>query len=181
MNFMALWAIVGGQGIGSIVTSLLRSRAWNRHKQLSIWCGVTVATIMLIVAFIATLNLKESEVEDERISRLDPAFNTMHFAPLAKEQSNFIVTMEPLVIQMYADPTTRIVDLESVDSGSLQTLISTNSDSHLIFLKEANRLSDDDVSRYGKQIRYLLSRPSSILLNTDRFQVLSVDLSSRVR
>ncbi len=80
--------------------------------------------------------------------------------------------MEPLVVQMYADPATRIVDLESVDSDALRALMSQSVDYHPIFLKETDRLSDDDMSRYGEQVRYLLSLPSDVLQSSGRFQIL---------
>ncbi len=175
MNFMALWAIVAGLGIGSMVTSASRSRAWNRHRHLSDWCAGTVAALTLVVAFIAVVRLRNYAVEDETISRLTPAKSAFHFASHTGGQPDFIVTMEPLVVQMYADPAARIVDLESVDSDTLQVLISTGEGSHLVFLKETDRLSNDDLSRYGPQVRYLLSLPSNILWSNDRFEILSID------
>jgi hypothetical protein len=72
---------------------------------------------------------------------------------------------------------TRIVDLESVSSDTLKALASPSEGSHLIFLKRTDKLSDVDMSRCGEQYRYLLSQPSSILLDTDRFQVLRLDVS----
>jgi hypothetical protein len=84
--------------------------------------------------------------------------------------------MEPLVIQMYADPTTRIVDLESVSSDTLRALMPPSGEAQLIFLKESSTLSDVEMSRYGEQVRYLVSQPSSILLDTDRFRILRVDV-----
>jgi hypothetical protein len=176
MNIMAFWAIVAGQGIGSIVISLARSRTWNRYEQLSRWCGGTLTGVTLVVAFIATLHLRESAVEDERISRLAPAFSALHFVSQVGTQFDPIVSMEPLVIQMYADPTTRIVDLESVSSDTLRALMPPSGEAQLIFLKESSTLSDVEMSRYGEQVRYLVSQPSSILLDTDRFRILRVDV-----
>jgi hypothetical protein len=121
--------------------------------------------------------LREYEVEDETISRLTPAVSAMHFASRVGGHSDFVVTMEPLIIQMYADSETRIVDLESVDSDALRALMSAGDDSQLIFLKETDKLSDDDLSRYGEQVRYLLSLPSSILQSNDRFRILRMDHS----
>src|SRR5438270_731698 len=108
MNFMALWAIVAGLGIGSTETQVGRSRIWKRHKQLSAWCVGTATAVTLVVAFVATVRLREYEVEDETISRLTPAMSAMYLASSVGGHSNFVVTMEPLVIQMYADAATRI-------------------------------------------------------------------------
>ena len=68
--------------------------------------------------------------------------------------------MEPLVIQMCADPMIRIVDLESVDSNPLRALVSPGSNTRMIFVKETERLSDADSDRYGDPVRYLLLSPS---------------------
>jgi hypothetical protein len=179
MNVMALWAVVAGQGIGSIATSLVRSRTWNRREQLSVCCGGTLAAVTLVVAFIAALHLRQSAVKDERMSRLDPAFSAIHFTSLDGTQFDPVVTMEPLIIQMYAAPTIQVVNLESIGSDTLR-LISPNGGSDLIFLNETDTQSDVDMDRYGEQIRYLLSHPSIVLLNKDRFRVLRVDVSSRV-
>jgi Dolichyl-phosphate-mannose-protein mannosyltransferase len=174
MNFMALWAIVAGLGIGSIATNIGKSRIWNGHRHLFNWCAGTLAALTLMVAFIATVRLRTYEVEDETISRLAPASSAIHFASHGTGQSDFIVTMEPLVVQMYADPATQIVDLESLPPDALRALMSESADFHLIFLKEGDRLSDDDMSRYGEQVRYLLSLPSETLQSNRRFQILRV-------
>jgi hypothetical protein len=175
MNVMALWAVVAGQGIGSIMTSLVRSRTWNRYGQLSFYCGGTVAAVTLVLAFIATLHLRESAVEDERISRLDPAFSVIHFTSLVGTQFDPVVTMEPLIIQMYGAPTIEVVNLEALGSDALR-LISRNGGSDVLFLNETDTLSDADMDRYGEQVRRMLSRPSIVLMSTDRFRVLRVDV-----
>jgi len=175
MNFMGLWAIAAGLGIGSILTRVGRSPLWNSNQTLSTLCAGTVATVLLVASFVTTVHLRDHEVEDETISRLTPALCAVHFASHIEAQFTYVATMEPLVIQMYAEPTTRIVGLESVNSDTLRALLSPSEDSHLIFLEETDRLSNDDLSRYEGPVRYLLSRPSEVLHITDRFRVLSVD------
>jgi hypothetical protein len=93
---------------------------------------------MLVVSFVTTVHLRSHEVEDETISRLAPALCAVHFATVDGTRSNFVVTMEPLIIQMYAGPATRVIDLESVDSDTLETLMSPSEDSH-VDLREGDR------------------------------------------
>ena len=69
--------------------------------------------------------------------------------------------MDPLVIQMYANSTTRIVDLESVDDPMLDALVA--SDAKLIFLKQDDRFLEGDLERYGQPIRRVLAMPSERL------------------
>jgi len=178
MNFMALWAIVAGLGIGSILTIAGRSHPWDRHKRVSIWTVRTAASVLLVAGFIATVHLRDYEIEDETISRLTPALSAVHLVSHDGPQPEFVVTMEPLVIQMYADPMIRIVDLESVDSDTLRALVSPGVNTRLIFVKETERLSDADLDRYGEPVRYLLSLPFTVLQSSDRFQILRVNSSN---
>lgn len=84
--------------------------------------------------------------------------------------------MEPLIVQMYAGPDVAIVDLGSVDLGTLSTLVSSNS--RLIFLNETDRFADVDIERYGEPVQYTLSLPSRILKRHEIYQVLSIEPSS---
>ncbi len=86
--------------------------------------------------------------------------------------------MEPLVIQMYADPMTKVVDYESADPDTLRALMTADKNSHLMFLKESDMVSDDNLARYEEQSRYLFSLNSTVLQRSDRFQILRVDGST---
>jgi hypothetical protein len=176
MNFMGLWAILAGLGIGSILRIVYTTvLAWNRHTRMLIWSARTVTAVLLVAFFWETVQLRDYAVEDETISRLAPALSAMKYVSLAGAEPRYVVTMEPLVIQMYAPKTTQIVDLEAVDSGTLQKLRSPGANSRLIFVKETERLSVDDLNRYGDQVRYMLSLPSTGLQSNGRFQILGIN------
>lgn len=126
------------------------------------------------VPVIATARFRNYEVEDEAISRLSPALSAVSLISHGRAKSDFVITMEPLVVQMYASPDIQVIDLESVDINSLRAMVSPGSTAHLLFVKEAARLSADDLNRYGEPIRFLLSLPSTVLQSNDRFQVVAV-------
>ncbi|MGC2605463.1 MAG: glycosyltransferase family 39 protein [Silvibacterium sp.] len=175
MNVMALWAVVAGFGIGAILTRLSSSRVWNRNKRLSAWAMVLASFALFVVAFIATARLRNYEVEDEAISRLNPALSAINLASHRRSESDFVVTMEPLIVQMYAGPDTQVIDLESVSTGALRAMVSPDATAHLLFVKEGDRLSADDLNRYGEPVRFLLSLPYTVLRNNSRFQILAVN------
>ncbi|MGC1362404.1 MAG: hypothetical protein WA826_14605, partial [Silvibacterium sp.] len=127
------------------------------------------------VAFIATARLRNYEVEDEAISRLNPALSAINLASHRRSESDFVVTMEPLIVQMYAGPDTQVIDLESVSTGALRAMVSPDATAHLLFVKEGDRLSADDLNRYGEPVRFLLSLPYTVLRNNSRFQILAVN------
>jgi hypothetical protein len=174
MNFMALWAIMAGLGVGSIVTTIVGSPWGTRYKRLSTWSLGIAALGLLISGFVATTHLRGYEREDEAISRLEPALSAVRLVSHRGLQSDFIVTMEPLVVQMYANPQTQIVDLESVEQGDLEVMVSPSAASRLVFVRETDRLSADDLNRYGEPLRFLLSLPSTVLQSGDGFQIVVV-------
>jgi hypothetical protein len=171
MNFMAVWAIAAGLGAGWIWPSIkrrLRNRG-GRYSRLCLWAGTPA---VLMVSFVLTSKLRSIEVEDESISRVNPALTAAHYASKDTHQPVFIIGMEPLVIQMYGSPSVRIVDLESISAGDLQVLISSHT--HLVFLEQSDRYSAEDLARYGEPIREVLSMPSIVLASGYGFNVLKL-------
>jgi len=171
MNFMGLWAITAGIGVNAVVM-LCRNRYRSLFgKRFLVRVLVATGAATLLVSLVATIRLRRDAVEDEMISRLSPAENASSLAKSQVGPSSFIVTMEPLVIQMYEPPQTRIVDLEAVDVDRLTALVSTEAKPHLIFLKQSERLSVPDLERYGDPVRYVLSLPSQVLMSGEGFEV----------
>ena len=169
MNFMGLWAIVAGIGLGVIVKRVRQSVVRLPGMRGLMWATVAVSTGALTASFIATIHLRDEKVEDESISRLTPAAMAARSANHDVGPSDFVVTMEPLVIQMYSGPQTRIVDLESVSAQTLTAL--AQSETQLILLRESDRLAGVDLNRYGDPIRYILSLPSETLISGDGFVI----------
>jgi hypothetical protein len=181
MNIMGLWAIVAGIGLGAIV-KWVRTRKLSDHGTQSLpWCAATISATALIVSLLATIQLRDDRVEDETRSRLTPAADAARFAKQNALQADFVVTMEPLVIQMYDAPQTRVVDLEAIDADTLKSLSLSNSGWHLIFLKEADRVTDSELGRYGDPLRYMLSLPSRVVMTGNGFEIALIGLPSETR
>lgn len=172
MNFMAVWAIATGLGAGAVWSLVKRRLLWIKSGPFSKFCLWTVAATTLMVSFVLSTNLRRSEVEDESVSRINPALTAADYASKESQQSVFLISMEPLVIQMYAAPSVQIVDLESVSANDLQALLSSNA--HLLLLKQSSRYSADDLKRYGEPVREVLSLPSTVLASGCGFNVLSL-------
>jgi hypothetical protein len=115
------------------------------------------------------LYIRRDAVEDETNTRFIPALAAVEAAPLDNSKPMFILTMDPLVIQMVAGTNTRIVDLESVDIKMLDGLIASKAT--LLFLKQNDRFMEADLKRYGEPILRVLSLPSQPLDGGDGFTV----------
>jgi hypothetical protein len=169
MNLMGLWAIVAGLGVG-----WLARRAQNLHflrlrLGLQRYGLLAIGALLLLVSGFATYYLRRDAIEDETNSRVTPAIMAAEVAAHQGPQAVYILTMDPLVIQMYANCTTRIVDLESVGSPVLDALVA--SDAKLIFLKEDDRFMAADLERYGEPIRRVLAMSSVHLDGGDGFSL----------
>ena len=181
MNFMGPWAIVAGLGTGSILTKLAGSHLWKTRRPWLRLSTAIVAAAALAMSFIYAERLRDYEVEDETISRLTPARSAVHLARHPGGGPDLIITMEPLLIQMYAGPEVRIADLESVTPEELKLLMPTSGGNQLIFLDETDHQSDTDLTRYGPQMAYLRSLSFDIMQNDKRFQILSLHRDSKSR
>ncbi len=174
MNVMAPWAIVAGVGLGSILTRIAASQIWIKRQSLLTWGAKVLVASALVLTFMMTEHLRDYEVEDEMISRLIPAKSAVHLAKHEGGSSDFIVTMEPLVIEMYAGKGVRIADLESVTPDVLQSLLLRSASAQVIFLEETDHELPADISRYGPQMVYLRALPSVVLESNERFRVLGL-------
>ncbi len=178
MNFMAQWAIVAGVGLGSMLTRVAASKLWIKRQPLLMWGAKAVAASALVLTVIMTKHLRDYEVEDEMISRLTPAKSAVHFARHDGGSSDVIITMEPLLIQMYAGTGVRIADLESVTPDELRSLPPKSDSAQVIFLEETDHELPADTRRYGAQMSYLRSLPSTVLKSDEGFRVLALRASA---
>lgn len=181
MNFAGLWAIVAGIGIDAIVEWVRTRRLSNLGTRALPWCTAAAAAAALIVSLLATIHLRNDRVEDEKRSRLTPAVIAARFANQDAGQPDFVVTMEPLVIQMYAAPQARVVDLETIDADALESLSLSDSGRHLVFLNEADRITDIEIGRHGDTLRYMLTLPSRVLMNGDGFEIVRIGRPSEAK
>jgi hypothetical protein len=173
MNLMGLWAIVAGMGLGFSVEWILGIQVIRSHQRLVQYSSAFISIAFLIASFITTLQLRRDSVEDEMISRVRPALNAVNAAEVDVPGPAYILTMDPLVVQMYGRPETRVIDLESVDTQTISALVEAKS--RLILLKQTDRFTDVDLRRYGKPIRYALSFPSRVVASGLGFQVVSLE------
>ena len=169
MNIMGLWALTGGLGLGGVVRWLQLHHKLNLKDETSRHLlGGTGAALML-ASIVTTVYLRRDAVEDETNSRFNPALVALRAASLDGPNPTFILTMDPLVVQMLAGANTRIVDLESVDMVTIDELIASKA--RLLLLKDNQRFGETDQKRYGAPLLRVLSLPSRPLGGGDDFMV----------
>ena len=173
MNLMGLWAITGGLGLGWLVRWLQLHRSIRSRQEFLRYSLCALGAALLLVSLVTTFYLRHDAVEDEANSRVIPALVAVEAASLGRSAPAFILTMDPLVVQMYADPNTRVVDLESLDMHTVDELLTSKD--KLLLLKQNDRFMKEDLMRYGEPIRRILSLPSRRLDGGDGFSVSLID------
>jgi hypothetical protein len=175
MNLMSFWSVLAGIGIGAVINALKSTDLFRAHQRWSAIMGGSILVALLGRSFAVTKGLRTDAVEDESYVRITPSRTASDFA--SNDQAHaYVITLEPLIIQMYADPTANIVDLAVVDSGALRGLILPDESRRFLLLEENTYQSEADVARYGEQTQYLHSLPHRILYSADGFKIVRLNL-----
>ena len=174
MNLMSFWSVLAGIGIGAVINALKSTRLFRAHQRWSAIMGGSILVALLGRSFAVTNGLRTDAVEDESYVRIVPACTASDLA-WDGQTHEYVITLEPLIIQMYADPTANIIDLAVVDSGALRGLILPEQRSGFLLLEESMHQSGADVARYGEQTQYLYSLPHHILYSADGFKIVRLN------
>jgi hypothetical protein len=172
MSLMSLWSVVAGVGVGAVMATL---PTVGRHISKRTVTGIKWVSLagVLGISFVVTRAIRNDAVEDETQVRLAPAFSALDH--VSSDGSEFIVSLEPLVIQMYADPASHVVDLAAIDSSELRTMMSPGKSDRLVLIDEANRQSEADMERYGNQFRYLESLSRKTLYSARGYDIIRLE------
>lgn len=174
MNLMSFWSVLAGIGIGAVINALKSTGLFGAHQRWSALMGGSILVALLGSSFAVTKGLRTDAVEDESYVRITPARTASDFASNGQTH-DYVITLEPLIIQMYADTTANIVDLAVVDSGALRGLIPPEQRGRFLLLEENMHHSEADVARYGEQTQYLNSLPHRILYSADGFKIVRLN------
>jgi hypothetical protein len=174
MSLMSLWSLLAGTG-AEIVISKARSTRFNfAHRRLSLMLGSFIVLSLLGSSFAITKGLRDDAVEDETQVRIAPALAASSLTSEVRSVY-YVITLEPLIIQMYANPATKVLDLAAVNSNVLRALIEARPKSDFIFLDEYMHDTGADVARYGGQTEYLHTLVWRTLFSGDGFAVLRLE------
>lgn len=173
MNMMTLWAVVAGCGGAFLVSTLRPLKRLHESAALRRYLAMGALSLVALPLW-WTLRLRDYETEDEWRSRFTPAAAAVDYAQRA-QSSLYVVTMEPLTVQMMGDPNLRVVDLEAADLRTLHELVSKNPKNPLLVVRQDDRFSTTDIDRYGEPLRYILSIPHTVVDRGDGYQLLMLD------
>jgi len=167
MNLAGLWATMAGLGLSAIVVSVSRisRRRWTRAV---IWIGLAAYGLS---AWVVTDRLKEDMVANEEANRLRPAENALHSIQRSGNPDTFLITVEPLVIQMFSRDSVNIVDFKDFSTDLLRELRSENPDATFFYLEQDAYKSEADRDRYRKSFDALNRVNKTLLVRGNNFAI----------
>lgn len=142
MNCMTWWSILAGAGIASIFQYVSYRLPKGRGLAIALCC------IYAVTCGVMTANLRERARDDEVGSRIVPALDANAIAR-ASEKPVYVVTLEPLIIQMFGSASTRIIGLYAVNNDLLKRICTSDTRTELLVLKQAQYDEETSVARYA--------------------------------
>lgn len=178
MSLMSLWSILAGIGIASIGGLVRQSFIEKRHAVTAKWIAVGMVASAIAVSYYATTRLRDDAVEDEFRIRIEPSLAAVRAASGDRPREAYILTLEPLIPQMYSQPSLDILSLPDLDGSVMGKIGFSEGATDLLYLDEQIHHTSADVERYKAQMTYIDHLQSCTLLSTTTFSIIRLDAVS---
>jgi hypothetical protein len=102
-----------------------------------------------------TLYFREDIVEDEFRVRVEPSVAAVQTASYIGADKTYIITLEPLILQMYAAPTVNLISLHDLNDAVIREIGFDSGMNELLYLDEQIYRNPVDAERYMSQLTCL--------------------------
>lgn len=175
MSLMGMWSILAGLGTASVLRWLRRTRIWTNHRVPVNWIvGCTVAAIVG-ASFFTTNYFREDVVRDELRMRIEPSLTAVQAADHDPKRQTYILTLEPLIPQMYANPSVNVISLRTLNDGVMKDIGFDQGVVGVLYLDEQIHRSPADEERYKSQLEYLNQFRRTSLTSNSLFSIIQID------
>lgn len=181
MNLMGLWSILAGLGTAALLGLIQGTRLYKSHQFVLKTVGACVLLFAIGVSYFATKAFRDDAVGDEFRVRIMPAMTAAQIASTDGSNRDYIATLEPLIIQMYARPNVNVLDLDTLDCRVLDDLGFSEKKMGVLFLEEQIHQTAADVERYKTQLTCLNSLKRNTLWSNEVFAVVRLSPRSAVQ
>jgi hypothetical protein len=174
MSLMSVWSILAGLGAAWVIGWALRTRAWKNYRVPAVWVASSALAVVLGVSYYATKSFRDDVVEDEFRMRIEPSLTAERIAARDRTKENYILTLEPLIPQMYAEPDVDVLSLEVLNDTVMKDIGFSQGTAGVLYVDEEIHRSPEDAERYKSQLEYLNQFQRSALTSNEVFAVARV-------
>jgi hypothetical protein len=170
MNLMSLWSILAGLGIGAAMR-FGEVKVGDRKIVVT-----AIACLYAGVSYLMTTDLQRRSRSAELSSRVEPALVASRLITQAAPSHTYIVTIEPLVVQMFASATVNVMALPAISPRLLTKLAGDDPGATLLFVKQNGYDNQYAHERYASQLGCLEGLRSEEIYVGSTFSVLKMSL-----
>jgi len=174
MNLISVWCILAGLGTAFLLGWLRRTRAWKNHRAQVNWIAAGSMALILGVSYYATAHFREDVVEDEFRMRIEPSLTAARVAFRDRIRENYILTREPLIPQMYAEPNVEVLSFDELNGTVMKEIGFPDGVRSVLYVDEEINRTPADAERYKSQLEYLNQFQRSTLTSNAVFSVIRI-------
>lgn len=154
MNLMVMWSVLAGGGVALLWSTLRAIPFLSRSVRLTRSVGIAVGCVYLGYCAFATSRLRTELVQSEARARIAPATAASRVAQQFGHET-FIITPEPLIIELFGDTATRFIGLPHVSSEVLAFLRREHPQAALLYLDLDTYATRANERRFAKELAIL--------------------------
>jgi len=174
MSLMSLWSILAGLGAAFVLDWFRLKYTEKKHRALANWMTSLIVVLIVGVTFFTTQCLREDVVEDEFRVRVEPSLGAVRTATKNGMPNAYIITLEPLIVQMYAKPTVNVISLEEMDDEVIEEIESHKGAIDLLYLDKQMYRNPVDAERYMSQLACLNQFKRSTLADEPTYSAIKL-------
>ena len=172
MSLMSMWSILAGIGTEFVFGWFKHTSAYKNHNTVFKWVAGFLVMAIAGVSYFTTLYFREDVVEDEFRVRVEPSVAAVQTASSIGVHKTYIITLEPLILQMYAEPTVNLISLHDLNDAVIGEIGFDRGMSDLLYLDEQIYRNPVDAERYKSQLTCLNQFKRSTLADESTYSVI---------
>jgi hypothetical protein len=174
MSLMGMWSILAGLGTAAMLRWLRRTRIWTCHRVSANLVTGSAIVVIVGVSFFATDYFREDIVRDEVRMRIEPSLTAVQIANNDRTGRTYILTLEPLILQMYASPDVDVIGFRSLNDAVMKNIGFDQGAANVLYLDEQIHRSPADEERYKSQLECLNQFQRTSLTSNPVFSVIQI-------
>jgi len=178
MSLMGMWSVLAGLGTATALRWFRRTRVWTNHPVPLNWIAGCTVVALGVASFFVTDYFREDLVRDEFRMRIEPSLAAVRAADDNPTKKTYILTLEPLIPQMYASPDVNIISLRTLNEDVMRSVGFDQGKVEVLYLDEQIHRSPADEERYRSQLEYLNQFQRTSLISNSLFSINKINNGS---
>jgi len=171
VNLGGLGSIIAGVGFAYLIEVLSKTRIQKHLKRFSaIFLWLLIGTYALS-SWVLSSRMKEDMLTNELAVRIQPAQAAADAATSLGLQNTFVITQEPLLIQMLSSQPVNVIQFGYLDEALVEDLQKQKPNLVFLYLEQEIYTSEADRKRYRESFAYLQGLQKDLLSQGEGYAV----------